>query len=65
MLSESTAFLYNNKAHQAIQVIEVKSEVLATINRVNVKVDKVKTKVSEIKTDVARLKTLMRIIEVY
>src|SRR6266699_2716859 len=57
MLSESTAFLYDDKALWAIRVIEVKSEVLAAIDKVNVKVDEVKAEVIELKIDVAELKT--------
>ena len=57
MLSKSTAFLYNDKAPWAIRVTEVKSKVLAAVDKVDVKVDKVKAKVTKLKTDVAELKT--------
>ena len=59
MLSNTTAFLYNNNTPQAIRVIEVKKGV----DRVNVKVDKVKTKVAEIKTKVAEIKTGIRLLK--
>ena len=57
ILSNLTAFLYNNKAPWAVRVTEVKSEVLAAVDKVNMKVDKVKAKVAKLKTDVAELKT--------
>ena len=57
MLSNSTACLYDDDAPWAIRVMEVKSEVLATVDKVDIKVDKVKTDVAELKTDVAELKT--------
>ena len=53
ILSNTTAFLYNNNTLQAVRVIEVKKGV----DRVDAKVDKVKTKVAEIKTEVAEIKT--------
>src|SRR6266567_5059085 len=57
MLSESTAFLYDDEAPWAVRVMEVKSEVLTAVDKVNVKVDEVKAEVAELKTDVAELKT--------
>ena len=53
MLSDTTAFLYNNNVPWAIKVIEVKKG----INKINAKVDKVKTEVVEIKTEVVEIKT--------
>ena len=57
MLSELTAFLYDDEAPWAVRVTEVKSEVLAAVDKVDVKVDEVKAEVAELKTDVAELKT--------
>ena len=57
MLSNSTARLYDDDAPWAIRVMEVKSEVLAAVDRVDTKVDEVKTDIAELKTDVAELKT--------
>ena len=53
MLSESTAFLYDDEAPWAVRVLEVKKGV----DRVDAKVDEVKAEVAELKTDVAELKT--------
>src|SRR6266571_3507952 len=53
ILSESTAFLYDDEAPWAIRVLEVKKGV----DRVDAKVDEVKAEVAELKTDVAELKT--------
>ena len=55
MLSNLTTFLYNNEAPWAIRVTEVKSKVLAAVDKVNMKVDKVKAKVAKLKTDVAEI----------
>ena len=57
MLSNSTACLYDDDAPWAVRVMEVKSEVLAAVDRVDTKVDEVKTDITELKTDVAELKT--------
>ena len=57
MLSNSTACLYDDDAPWAVRVMEVKSEVLAAVDRVDTKVDEVKTDVAELKMDVAELKT--------
>ena len=57
MLSNSTSFLYDDDAPWAVRVMEVKSEVLAAVDRVDTKVDEVKTDVAELKTDVAEIKT--------
>ena len=53
ILSESTAFLYDDEAPWAVRVLEVKKGV----DRVDAKVDEVKAEVAELKTDVAELKT--------
>ena len=53
ILSDLTAFLYNDNALWAVRVMEVKRGV----ERVNAKVDKVKTNITELKTDVAEIKT--------
>ncbi len=53
MLSESTAFLYDDEAPWAVRVLEVKKGV----DKVDAKVDEVKAEVAELKTDVAELKT--------
>ena len=53
MLSDSTAFLYDDNAPWAVRVMEVKRGV----ERVDAKVDEVKTDVAELKMDVAELKT--------
>ncbi len=58
MLSESTAFLYDDEAPWAMRVKDVKSQVLAAVDRVD-------TKVEEVKTDVAELKHSMRMMEVH
>ena len=65
ILSNSTAVLYNNNAPQAVRVTEVKSEVLAAINRVDIKVDKVKTDVTELKTDIIEIKIEMKLLKNY
>ena len=56
MLSDSTAFLYDDEAPWAIYIKEVKSEVLAAVDRVNIKVEEVKTNIVELKTDIAEIK---------
>ena len=53
MLSDSTAFLYDDDAPWAIRVAEVKRGV----DRVDAKVDEVKTQVNEVKTQVNEVKT--------
>jgi hypothetical protein len=53
MLSDSTAFLYDDDAPWAIRVAEVKRGV----DRVDAKVDEVKTQVDEVKTQVDEVKT--------
>ena len=60
ILSNSTFFLYDDNAPWAVRVMEVKSEVLAAVDRVDIKVDKVKTDVAELKTDVAEIKMEMK-----
>ena len=57
MLSNSTAFLYDDNALWAVKVIEVKSEVLDTVDKVDVKVDKVKAEVAEVKAEVVDIRT--------
>ena len=52
ILSNLTAFLYNNDAPQAIKVTEVKKG----IEKIDIKVDKVKAKVTEVKAKVAEVK---------
>ena len=49
MLSNLTACLYNNNTPWAIRVTEVKSEVLTTIDRVDIKVNKVKTDIIDVR----------------
>jgi len=53
MLSDSTAFLYDDDAPWAVRVAEVKRGV----DRVDAKVDEVKTQVDEVKTQVDKVKT--------
>src|SRR6266571_3110790 len=53
ILSNSTAFLYDNDAPWAVRTMEVKKGV----DKVDMKVDGVKAEVAELKTDVAELKT--------
>src|SRR6266700_682590 len=48
-----------------MRVKDVKSEVLAAIDRVNIKVEEVKTNIAELKTNIAGLKHSMRIMEVH
>ena len=55
MLSNSTAFLYDDNAPWAVKVTEVKSEVLDAVDKVDVKVDEVKAEVAEIKTEMRSL----------
>src|SRR6266576_5201019 len=47
ILSESTAFLYDDEAPWAVRVLEVKKGV----DRVNTKVDEVKAEVAKLKTE--------------
>ena len=63
ILSNSTACLYDDNAPWAIRVMEVKSEVLTAVDRVDTKVDEVKTDVADLKTDVAEIKTEMKLLE--
>jgi len=59
MLSDSTAFLYDDDAPWAIRVAEVKRGV----DRVDAKVDEVKTQVDEVKTQVDEVKTQMKSLD--
>ena len=52
MLSDTTAFLYDDNAPWAVRVIEVKKGV-----------DRVDAKVNEVKTEVAEIKTRMRLLK--
>src|SRR6266571_732699 len=56
MLSNSTAFLYDDDAPWAVKVTEVKSEMLNAVDKVDVKVDEVKAEVAEVKAEVAEVK---------
>jgi len=63
MLSDSTAFLYDDDAPWAVRVAEVKrgvDRVDAKVDEVKTQVDEVKTQVDEVKTQVAEVKTQMR-----
>ena len=62
ILSNLTAYLYDDDAPWAVKVIKVKSKVLAAVDRVNTKVNKVKTDIAELKTDVTELK--MDVVEI-
>jgi len=53
MLSDSTAFLYDDEAPWAVRVMEVKK----CVERVDMKVDEVKTQVEEVMTQVREAKT--------
>ena len=56
MFSNLTAYLYDDDALWAVRVMEVKSEVLAAVDRVDIKVNKVKMDVVEFKTDIVEIK---------
>ncbi|XTI88207.1 hypothetical protein V2W45_1394848, partial [Cenococcum geophilum] len=58
MLSDSTAFLYNNDAPWAVRVAEVKR-----VDEVKTQVDEVKTQVDEVKTQVDEVKTQIRSLD--
>ena len=52
ILSDLTAFLYNNNVLQAVRVIKVKKGV----NSVNIKVNRIKAKVIKVKAKVIKVK---------
>ena len=67
MLSDSTAFLYDDDAPWAVRVAEVKrgvDRVDAKVDEVKTQVDEVKTQVNEVKTQVDEVKTQMKSMNV-